>query len=160
MTVSSTNKSRKKNKSISFCWGLNRDLDEVRGRIHSTKPLPSVREMFSEVQREESRRKVMLGSKNDSMLIVLHWLPGCPNQILPMDHQIFFRRTIAHGAIIVRELDIPKKLVGRYTENPLIESHLNRSSQDNSSSRGNVATTESHDSIESSPFNKEQLEAL
>ena len=35
-----------------------------------------------------------------------------------------------------------------------------RPSQDNNSSIGNVATTKSHDLIESSPFNKEQLEAL
>ena len=29
-----------------------------------TKPLPGVREAFSEVRLEESRRKVMMGSKN------------------------------------------------------------------------------------------------
>ena len=40
--------------------GLNRDLDEVRGRVLGTKPLPKLREVFSEVRIEESRRKFML----------------------------------------------------------------------------------------------------
>ncbi|KAH9722152.1 retrovirus-related pol polyprotein from transposon RE1 [Citrus sinensis] len=43
-----------------FLAGLNRDLDEVRGRILSRKPLPSIREVFSEVRSEEARRNVML----------------------------------------------------------------------------------------------------
>ncbi|RVW17830.1 Retrovirus-related Pol polyprotein from transposon TNT 1-94 [Vitis vinifera] len=42
---------------------LNRELDDVRGRIMGIKPLPSLREAFSEVRREESRKKVMMGSK-------------------------------------------------------------------------------------------------
>nr|XP_027078684.1 uncharacterized protein LOC113701961 [Coffea arabica] len=46
-----------------FLAGLNQELDEVRGRILGRKPLPSIREVFSEVRREESRRKVMLKSK-------------------------------------------------------------------------------------------------
>lgn len=44
-----------------FLLGLNKDLDEVRGRILGTKPLPKVREVFSEVRKEESRKKLMLG---------------------------------------------------------------------------------------------------
>ena len=43
-----------------FLAGLNRDLDEVRGRILGSKPVPSIREVFAEVRREEARRKVML----------------------------------------------------------------------------------------------------
>ncbi|RVX23158.1 hypothetical protein CK203_000126 [Vitis vinifera] len=46
-----------------FFLGLNRELDDVRGRIMGIKPLPSLREAFSEVRREESRKKVMMGSK-------------------------------------------------------------------------------------------------
>ncbi|PIN18143.1 hypothetical protein CDL12_09191 [Handroanthus impetiginosus] len=44
-----------------FFMGLNKSVDEVRGRILGMKPLPSIREAFSEVRKEESRRKVMLG---------------------------------------------------------------------------------------------------
>ncbi|GAV89710.1 UBN2_3 domain-containing protein, partial [Cephalotus follicularis] len=50
-----------KERIYKFLLGLNKELDEVRGRILSIKPLPSVREVFSEVRREESRGKVMLG---------------------------------------------------------------------------------------------------
>ncbi|RVW83044.1 hypothetical protein CK203_042497 [Vitis vinifera] len=42
-----------------FFLGLNRELDDVRGRIMDIKPLPSLREAFSKVRREESRKKVM-----------------------------------------------------------------------------------------------------
>ena len=44
--------------------GLNKDLDEVRGRVLGTKPLPSIREVFSKVRREESRKKVMMGESS------------------------------------------------------------------------------------------------
>lgn len=43
-----------------FLAGLNKDLDEVRGRILGRKPMPSLREVFAEVRREEGRRNVML----------------------------------------------------------------------------------------------------
>ena len=46
-----------------FCLGLNSSLDAVRGRIFSTKPLPSLREAFFEIRREESRCQLMLGTK-------------------------------------------------------------------------------------------------
>ncbi|KAL9420128.1 hypothetical protein AB3S75_037830 [Citrus x aurantiifolia] len=49
-----------------FLAGLNKSLDEVRGRILGRIPLPSIREVFSEVRREEGRRKVMLGEKTVS----------------------------------------------------------------------------------------------
>ena len=43
--------------------GLNKDLDEIRGRILGTKALPTIREAFTEVKREESRKKLMLGKQ-------------------------------------------------------------------------------------------------
>ena len=43
-----------------FLAGLNCELDNVRSRVLSRRPLPSIREVFSEVRREESRRRVML----------------------------------------------------------------------------------------------------
>ncbi|RVW16161.1 Retrovirus-related Pol polyprotein from transposon RE2 [Vitis vinifera] len=39
-----------------FLLGLNKNLDEIRGRIMGVKPLPSLREAFSEVRREERGR--------------------------------------------------------------------------------------------------------
>lgn len=45
-----------------FLYGLHKDLDAVRGRILSTKPLPTMTTAFSDVRQEESRLKVMMGS--------------------------------------------------------------------------------------------------
>lgn len=56
-----------------FLAGLNRVLDDVRGRILGRKPLPSTREVFAEVRREELRRKVMMddsGGPESSALIM------------------------------------------------------------------------------------------
>ncbi|KAE8673438.1 Detected protein of unknown function [Hibiscus syriacus] len=50
-----------KERVFEFLVGLNKKLDEVKGRILGREPLPSTREVFSEVRREESRRTVMLG---------------------------------------------------------------------------------------------------
>ncbi|XP_073222390.1 uncharacterized protein [Cicer arietinum] len=52
-----------------FLFGLNKNLDEVRGRILGTKPFPSIREAFAEVTREESRTKIMLGSQSATSTI-------------------------------------------------------------------------------------------
>ena len=46
--------------------GLDPSLDDVRGRILSFKPLPSLDEIFAEVRREEQRKRVMLGSSSSS----------------------------------------------------------------------------------------------
>ncbi|KAL6343242.1 hypothetical protein AAG906_022158 [Vitis piasezkii] len=43
-----------------FLVGLNYELDDVRSRVLSCRLLPSIREVFSEVQLEESKRRVML----------------------------------------------------------------------------------------------------
>jgi len=42
----------------------------VRGRILSIKPFPNVREAFSEVCQEESQKKVVLGTAENSALAV------------------------------------------------------------------------------------------
>ena len=55
-----------KERIYKFLLGLNKSLDEVRGRILSKKPLPSLREVFSTVRHEESRKKLMLGPLSDS----------------------------------------------------------------------------------------------
>lgn len=42
-----------------FLAGVNRDLDEVKGKVLGRQPLPSIREVFSKVRIEENRRKIM-----------------------------------------------------------------------------------------------------
>ncbi|XP_019056073.1 PREDICTED: uncharacterized protein LOC109115911, partial [Nelumbo nucifera] len=49
-----------------FLAGLNKELDEVRGRILGRKPLPTIREVFSEVRREEAWRQVMLKNVSET----------------------------------------------------------------------------------------------
>ncbi|KAG8498075.1 hypothetical protein CXB51_007302 [Gossypium anomalum] len=48
-----------------FLVGLNRELDEVRGRILGRSPLPTIGEAFAEVRREEKRRLVMMGDSKE-----------------------------------------------------------------------------------------------
>ncbi|KAI4357161.1 hypothetical protein L6164_001128 [Bauhinia variegata] len=50
----------KKKRVFQFLARLNKSFDDVRSRILGRTPLPSTREVFSEVRREASRRKVML----------------------------------------------------------------------------------------------------
>lgn len=58
-----TEKLLKRNR-YKFLLGLNKNLDEVQARILGMKPLPNIREVFSEVHHEESRKKFMMGSQN------------------------------------------------------------------------------------------------
>ena len=51
-----------KEKVFDFLQGLNKELDEVKGRILGIKPLPLVKEAFAMVRMEESQRRVMLDS--------------------------------------------------------------------------------------------------
>ncbi|GMI65881.1 hypothetical protein HRI_000257400 [Hibiscus trionum] len=50
-----------KERFYEFLAGLNRELDEVRGRILGRTSLPTIGEAFAEVRREEKRRLVMMG---------------------------------------------------------------------------------------------------
>ena len=61
-------KRQEKERVFEFLAGLNQDLDDVRGRILSCRPLPSTREVFAEVRREEARRKVMLKKVTTTVL--------------------------------------------------------------------------------------------
>ena len=58
-----------KERIYDFLAGLNNDLDEVWGRLLGLKPLPPIEEVFSEVRREESRKRVMLGESKPSISI-------------------------------------------------------------------------------------------
>ncbi|KAI5448585.1 hypothetical protein KIW84_015841 [Lathyrus oleraceus] len=44
-----------------FLGGLNKDLDEVRGRVLGKVPLPTLRKFFAEIRREEARQGIMMG---------------------------------------------------------------------------------------------------
>lgn len=52
--------------SIRVFSKLRHDLDDVRGHILGQKPLPSTREVFTEVRRVESRRKIILKTNENA----------------------------------------------------------------------------------------------
>ncbi|KAE8672566.1 G patch domain-containing protein TGH [Hibiscus syriacus] len=54
------NRQTNQRRVFQFLSGLNGEFDGARGRILATKPLPLVREVFSEIRREESRRSLMV----------------------------------------------------------------------------------------------------
>ncbi|RDX78994.1 hypothetical protein CR513_40637, partial [Mucuna pruriens] len=54
-----------------FLAGLNRSLDKLRGRILRRTPLPSIRQVFSEVRQEESRKRIMLNTHEPSIFMNL-----------------------------------------------------------------------------------------
>lgn len=49
-----------------FLAGLNKDLDEVRGRVLGKVPLPTLHETFAEIRREEVQQGVMMGKTPQS----------------------------------------------------------------------------------------------
>ncbi|RVW89522.1 hypothetical protein CK203_043570 [Vitis vinifera] len=113
-----------KERIYKFLLGLNKNLDEVHGRVLSIKPLPSVREVFSEIRREESRQKVMLGTQNSSKNLENSALVARGTQ---SNNNTTKRRRIVHGATIVENLDTRKRLAGIYTVNLLIGNLLGHS---------------------------------
>ncbi|KAK3006888.1 hypothetical protein RJ639_016327 [Escallonia herrerae] len=132
--------------------GLNKDLDEVRGRILGTKPLPSLREAFSEVSREESKKKIMMGrpgiliSGGSFALVAYGTNKGSDNQphkgIPWCDH---CRRP---GHIKIKCWKIHGKPADWKPRKPQSEN------------RGYVAITEEKPISEDVVFSKEQLELL
>ncbi|KAH7546248.1 hypothetical protein FEM48_Zijuj01G0180200 [Ziziphus jujuba var. spinosa] len=54
---------------FAFLADLNNELDEVSGRIIGREVLPSTREVFSKVRREENKRSVMLGKETQEASI-------------------------------------------------------------------------------------------
>ncbi|RVX13979.1 Retrovirus-related Pol polyprotein from transposon TNT 1-94 [Vitis vinifera] len=137
-----------------FELGLNKNLDEIRGRIMGVKPLPSLREAFSEVCREESRKNLMMGSHQQLNMVESSALK---TQFAPFDNHQKIKggrpwcdhcRKPGHS----RETcwKIHGKPVDWKPRQPLEKE-----------GRGNhVATDEQSPQPEASPFNKEQMEML
>ncbi|RVW94161.1 Retrovirus-related Pol polyprotein from transposon RE1 [Vitis vinifera] len=134
---------------------LTRELDDVRGRIMGIKPLPSLREVFSEVRREESRKKVMMGSKEQPAPT---W-----------DVSALAARSFNSSGGDRQKRDRPWcdycKKIGHYKEacwklhgKPADWKPKPRFDRDG---RAHVATNSESTSVpEPSPFNKEQMEML
>ncbi|KAJ1404398.1 gag-polypeptide of LTR copia-type [Sesbania bispinosa] len=134
-----------KDRIYKFLLGLNTELDEVRGRILGTKPLKTIREVFSEVRREESRRKVMLGKSSAAPCIEGSAMAARGNQ--PRPSQKKNRPWCDHCKKLGHTKDTCWIIHGRPSEAKQTK---------NPDSRGNTAEVNSNPS----PFSKEQMEAL
>ncbi|CAJ2679170.1 unnamed protein product [Trifolium pratense] len=146
-----------KKRIFKFLMGLNKNLDEVRGRILGSKPLPSIREVFSEVRREESRKKVMLGE----------------SFVLPVAEQSALAARGVHNHAGDNRLKNTKRLWCDYcqrfghTRDTCWKIHgkpadwkPSKHTRDKESRGNHVSSEEGSHASQSSPFNQEQLEAL
>ena len=146
-----------KKRIFKFLMGLNKNLDEVRGRILGMKPLPSIREAFSEVRREESRKKVMMGdvlgnptADQSSALTARGFQPNSSDNRGKKG-----RAWCEHCRKPGHTRDTCWKIHGKPADwKP------SRPASDRESRGNHAAAEEGTSSIESSPFNKEQLETL
>ncbi|KAK3015974.1 hypothetical protein RJ639_007262 [Escallonia herrerae] len=142
-----------KERIFKLLLGLNKDLDEVRGRILGTKPLPSLREAFSEVRREESRKKIMMGrpgiqNSGESSALAAYGTnyKGSDNQ--PHKGKPWCDHCCRPGHIKEKCWKIHGKPANWKPRKPQPEN------------RGYVATTEEKSISEDVVFSKEQLELL
>ena len=99
-----------------FLQGLNVDLDEVRGRILGTKPLPTVNEAFAIVRRKESRKHVMMPHSKDPSMdstaqgsALATYRPKNPKDLL--GSSLSGDRKIAYGVRIAINHITPRRLV-------------------------------------------------
>ena len=137
-----------------FLLGLNKNLDEIRGRIMGVKPLPSLREAFYEVRREESRKNLMMGSHQQPNMAESSALK---TQFTPFDNRQKFkggRPWCDHCRKPGHSRETCWKIHGKPADwkprQPLVKE-----------GQGNhVAADEQSPQIEASPFNKEQMEML
>ena len=154
---------QEKERVYNFLLGLNRDLDEIRGRILSIKPLPNVREVFSEVQREETRRKVMVGVGNNqpssegSALAVKGPHPNAAARGTQSTNNSNQRRGGRPWCDYCKRTGHTKETYWKLYRKPV---DLKPSPRPCQHSQGNMATTEARQIAESTPFNKEQMEVL
>ncbi|RVX10632.1 hypothetical protein CK203_016941 [Vitis vinifera] len=138
-----------------FLIGLNKNLDEVRGRILGSKPLLNIREAFSEVQREESRKKIMMGSQDsvtnpESSALAVRGNPSNNNDHRPKKGRPWCDHCRRPG----HTKDTCWKIHGKPTDwKP------SRFANDKEG-RGNLVSMDEKPSPEPTPFSKEQIEVL
>ena len=146
-------------RTFKFLLGLNKNLDEVRGRVMDTKPLPSLREAFSEVRREESQKKVMMGSHESApSLLEASVLAACSSNALGNhdSRQKRGRPWCEHGWKPGHYKETCWKLHGK----PANWKPGSRSSTDRDSHAHVAAIPEKQPILDSSPFSKEQMDIL
>ena len=146
-----------KERVYDFLAGLHPSLDDVRGRILSAKPLPSIDEIFAEVRREEQRRRIMLGPSHSpatSDTVAMAARHSTDNRRKPMwcDHcQRPYHTKATCWKIHGKPADwVPHRL--RQTDGKVLQAASN--------SAPATTPTVSSDSPSVAPFSKAQLEHL
>ncbi|RVW83827.1 hypothetical protein CK203_041813 [Vitis vinifera] len=99
-----------------FFLGLNRELDDVRAESWALNPCQVSERLFSEVRREESRKKVMMGSKEqpaptlDASALAARRLAGSfmANQLIGNQKPRFDRDGRAHVAANSESTSVPE----------------------------------------------------
>ena len=137
-------------RTIRFLLGLNKDLDEVKGRVMGIKPFPTIREAFAEVRREESRTKLMLSEANIT--------PALEGSAL-FTHNSSQNNRAGKGrpwCDHCKRLGHVKATCWKLHGKPVDWKPSNCQERD---SRANAATS-TKISVENSPFTREQIEAL
>ena len=143
----------KKKWTYKFLLRLNKNLDEVRGRILGTKPLPNIREVALEVCWEESRKKVMMGSQT------CHWGFSPSNSWPSLSFQWQLTKKMEN---LVWPFPKTSSHEGHVLENPWETSILEAisSSKWQKKLRNHVTIEDSLAPPNSCPFSKVQLELL
>lgn len=140
--------------SIQVPAGTKSKSDEVRQRVLGTKPLPKIREVFSKVQREESRKKVMMGSpqsKTDSVVTPIENSTMAACGVQSQTNAGKERPRCDHCQRPGQYKDTCRKLHGKQADwKPRFERE----------GRSNLATGTKTTTNESSMFSKEQLDLL
>ena len=139
-----------------FLLGLNKNLDEVRGRILGTKPLPNIREAFSKVCKEESRKKVMMGSQTTSTVTESSALAAHGTQYQPSDNrQRKGRPWCDHCRKPGHTRETCWKIHGKPADWKPTRVSNDRENRSNLASADEKSTP-----VEPTPFSKEQMEIL
>ena len=123
-----------------------------------TKPLPSIREAFSEVRREESRKKVMMGSQNSALSIEGSALVarGSPSNTNSENRQNNGRPWCDHCRKLGHSRENCWKIHGK-----LVDWKPSKPFNDRESSAHDVVVSKDKPtSTKTNPFTKEQLEML
>ena len=142
----------KKERIYKFLFGLDKNLDEARGRILSTKPIPTIRKVFLEIRREESRRKV-LGSQTIPPATEPSALAARGPQFNNNDNQ---RRKGAPWCEHCRKLGHTKETCWKINGKPA-DWKPSRPSFERDSCNNLAATVETQTSTELSPFRKKTI---
>ena len=144
---------RGENDRVYMFWaGVHRSLDEVKGRILGRKPLPSIREVFSEVRQEECRKRIMLGgstpkSDPEASALVLR------NSSLDSDGERKKKPWCDHCKKPWHTRETCWKIHGK-------PPHLKKRSDGRALQTVTESPQENQVSLSTNPFTKEQLEQL